>query len=218
MTEEAPVQTKKIRLMSFGFSNPQPDFGEDDSYVIIDCRSMQDPFQQVPGASGKDPSVQEFLKNDPVFSDLLILGDNAVSEGKTVCFGDGGGKFRSVGMVEILAAQLKANGALENEIEIKHWHLGGGSVFQKMKDYMSADGEDESLDESDTELVSQASSEFAKAAEAFMENRTPATAADYLAAAKEDMEADLDEVIDDIINWLRDESVQQAAAQDNPQE
>lgn len=98
-----------VQLISFGFKHGVPK----DAYVI-DCRRLANPHfnARLRVLTGRDAPVQEFVKKDPRFRALLALGMEAIKEGvQVIAFGCFGGRHRSVAMVEITAASLRAAGA-----------------------------------------------------------------------------------------------------------
>ena len=118
-----------ISVQSFSYKRGTPR-GVD---MIIDCRFLQNPHWQddLRALNGKDPSVAEFVKADPLydafFNQLYAMCDLLLpayrKEGKayfSIGLGCSGGKHRSVAVTESLAKLLAEDGW---QVSIRHREL-----------------------------------------------------------------------------------------------
>lgn len=105
-----------IKIMSFGYKYGLPI----DVDIVFDMRFLPNPFyvKELKNKTGKDLSVQKFIKNSPVFSEfvkitrkqLLLVLEHFEKEDKnfvSIAFGCTGGQHRSVYAAEIFYRVLK---------------------------------------------------------------------------------------------------------------
>ncbi|HUF86507.1 MAG TPA: RNase adapter RapZ [Thermohalobaculum sp.] len=91
--------------------------------MVLDCRFLRNPYwdETLRGLDGRDPAIQGFVREDPLFSDffgklcelLVMLLPAYKAEGKAyfcVALGCTGGRHRSVALGELLAARLREAG------------------------------------------------------------------------------------------------------------
>lgn len=94
-----------------------------DADMVLDCRFLRNPYwdSSLRGLDGRDPAIQAFVREDPLFPDffgklselVLMLLPAYKAEGKAyfcVALGCTGGRHRSVVIGELLAAQLRHAG------------------------------------------------------------------------------------------------------------
>jgi len=116
---EAPGDTLRVSVMSFGFKHGIPI----DVDIVLDVRFLPNPHwdEELRPLTGRDEPVQDFVMSNPLtlefltkIKDLLTFVLPAyAAEGRsylTVAIGCTGGRHRSVAIVESLAESLKEQG------------------------------------------------------------------------------------------------------------
>ncbi len=117
--ERKPGCGLTVTLQSFGFKHGLPREAD----IVMDVRFLKNPHWDAAlnPLTGRDPSVQAFVKSDPAFDDFMTnfktlldpLFARYLLEGKsylTIAMGCTGGKHRSVFIAETLAPWVQQKG------------------------------------------------------------------------------------------------------------
>jgi len=110
----------KVKVSSFSWKHGAPPL---DAGYVVDCRPMRNPHHspELRPLTGRDKAVQDFVKADPRFSNLLEAATHEAVHGHHVAFGCFGGRHRSVALAELAAERLRQGG---HSVELTHVALG----------------------------------------------------------------------------------------------
>jgi UPF0042 nucleotide-binding protein len=99
----------KVKVSSFSWKHGAP---PSDADFVVDCRPMRNPHHspELRPLTGRDRAVQDFVKSDPRFNNLLDAATDEAVGGRHVAFGCFGGRHRSVALAELTAETLRRAG------------------------------------------------------------------------------------------------------------
>lgn len=106
-----------VRIVTCGTKHREPPRGD----INIDCRILRNPHfdPALRNATGKDQSVQDYVRKSPSWIDLYNRS-LAARPGQTVVFYCVGGKHRSVAMAEMAAKALREMG---RDVSLTHCEI-----------------------------------------------------------------------------------------------